>query len=187
MTHDETRTFMAILMSAYPKTEIGDGTIAVYARMLRDVPATEADEALEDILSQCKFFPTIAEIRQTVSERRLGLAADAAAWGEVMAQVRESGIYREPSWSSAVIAQAVHAVGWRNVCLCEESQLNTLRAQFERMYRAYRERAIQDDNLAPLDIAREPRPLRDWTNDDHWRERGMKPIGQIEPFAKDVS
>ena len=161
MTKQETIKAMAILSAGYPNQVIREETIEIYARMLRDFDFETVNAAIQDIIAQSRFFPSIAEIRQTVIERRLDFAPAEAAWGEVMSEVRRVGSYHQPIWSSEPVAAAVQAIGWRNICMCELDQLNTLRAQFERMYRTYRERAIQDGNLGSLGIARQPERLRD--------------------------
>lgn len=53
------------LAAAYPKTHIADATLAVYASDLADIDPCVLAEALVTLRRTLRFFPTIAEIRET--------------------------------------------------------------------------------------------------------------------------
>lgn len=180
MTEAETAELMAVLMAAYPNQSIGEPTLKVYAMMLRDLDYLEVMDASQHLLSECRFFPTIAEIRQTVAERRCTLPEPAEAWGEVMRAIRDVGFYGRPHWSSDAVRRAVAAIGWENICQCERDDLNTLRAQFERIFAAYRKRTIQGENLSGLGLGEGSESPRLPTGTE-----GMKRVGDIVPFKRE--
>lgn len=52
------------LAAAYPKTHLGQATLAVYAADLADIDPDVLAGALVDLRRTSRFFPTIAEIRE---------------------------------------------------------------------------------------------------------------------------
>lgn len=64
----------------------------------------------------------------------------AAAWGEVMKQVRYCGLYRESDALAALaekdlkVSELVRSVGWWRICGANSAQLAVEREWFCRMY-----------------------------------------------------
>jgi hypothetical protein len=82
-------------------------------------------------------MPTIAEIREACMDLEHGEPkAGGEAWGEVLAAVSRWGIYRQPGldfqFADPVVARAVQAFGWRNICNSENQQAD--RARFIELY-----------------------------------------------------
>lgn len=186
MTYEETEAFLAVLVSAYPRATVGEGTVAVYARMLRDITAAEAEAALDGLLSSCVFLPTIAEIRAAVLSRRHPLASGEEAWAEVMAAIRDVGIYREPQWSSPAVAAAVRAFGWEVLCQTELDDLNTTRAQFFRVFASLRDRWQRDENLASLNPP-SPEHRSPAVTASPWDVAGFRRVADIVPIRRGES
>ena len=81
-----------------------------------------------------------------------------AAWTELMKVIRTYGLDRNPTtywtgdgptqgpafpgWSSELVAEAVALVGYRAVCMAEEAQQATIRAQFRDAYTKARKRHL---------------------------------------------
>lgn len=179
MTTPEAIKLMAVLRAAYPNQTILPETVDVYASMLQDIDFMDMQRAIKHVIAECKFFPTIAELRSAVVIDHDGPPAAELAWGEVMQQVRRVGMYGTPTWSSVVVGHAVRAIGWENICLCELDQLNTLRSQFLRVMAAYRDRDLREQNLAGLD---DPDPGRDRL--PAGEERQPRPLRDIAPFER---
>jgi len=54
------------LAAGYPSTAISEQTIDVYVREMYDVPLTLLQRGTTQALESCRFFPTIAELREKI-------------------------------------------------------------------------------------------------------------------------
>src|SRR5215218_257481 len=95
------------LVSAYPNTQVTVETIAVYDRLLTDIPPTDLQTVVDQCIATSRFLPTVAEIRDkwhalTVT---LGQPSSAEAWGEVLKEIRRVGWIGVPEFSNPLIAQ----------------------------------------------------------------------------------
>ncbi len=52
------------MAAAYPAVGISEATIDVYVRELFDVPLAMLKRATSQALESCRFFPTVAELRE---------------------------------------------------------------------------------------------------------------------------
>lgn len=121
----------------------------VYAELLADLAPEELERACWRLCQTGgRFLPTVAEIRSAVAEARCALPAAELAWREVLAAVGRYGRDRRPEWSSPAIAEAVEAVGWRDICL--STTIGVERAHFLRAYGAARGRAIELEQVGPV-------------------------------------
>lgn len=121
-------------------------TINAYISNLSDIPAPILKAGVIKSINACKFFPKIAEVRENCKEFYADVTGQriknhAEAWSEVMEKIRSVGINRIPTWSTPEINLAVKAFGWLSLCVLEERDLNTARAQFRDIYKAICERA----------------------------------------------
>jgi hypothetical protein len=62
----EMAELMSVLTAAYPRQITGRNTLAVYAQALADLDPDEVREAVAEHVATSRFFPTIAEIRDSV-------------------------------------------------------------------------------------------------------------------------
>lgn len=149
MTPEEAIKIMATLTAAFPRTEIGEQTILVYAKFLADIPYEAGQAAILNLIAGSKFFPTVAELRQAALKLIPGkqLPTPEEAWGEVSTQIRVNGYYRVPVFSHPVIEQAVKAMGWQELCTSENGIAD--RAHFMRIYESFRDRALEDTVRIP--------------------------------------
>lgn len=141
---------LATAAMVYPHANITPGLIRVYIEYLKDIEPQTLDQAVKTCVSTCKFFPTIAEIREAAAEitmRSAGVPAPAEAWGEVVEQMRRVGSYRQPEFSSPVISRVVGFFGWRELCLSEN--LVADRARFLQAYEAEVQRGQETLQLLP--------------------------------------
>lgn len=137
------------LFVGFPSTEISEATVAVYLRLLADIPPAELQVIVDQCLVECKFLPTVAELRErhrTLTATHSQLTA-AEAWGLVMGELRRVGSYGAPSFTDARTAQVVRTMGWRELCISEQPGVD--RAQFMRMYDQLTTRDEQDQRLLP--------------------------------------
>lgn len=116
------------------------GRLAIYARILRDVPTDLLRAACEKVMLECRFLPSVAEVVAAVRVLdgvRAGRRALSweEAWEEVVREMRRCGVYGSPVFSSELIGRAVRAVGWRNLCCADEGAFSVLHAQFREVYK----------------------------------------------------
>lgn len=138
MTKLEAEKFMAALMAAYPVQTIKQETVQVYTRMLMDLDHGAVQQAIPQLISRCKFFPTIAEITEAAKGAATGLPALADAWSEVERAMLKTGYYGRPSWSHPAIHVAIRGLGgWQEVCRSEDTI--ALKRRFTSQYREIRE------------------------------------------------
>ena len=130
--------------------------VAAYDRFLQDIPAELVSKAVENLILNSKFPPSIAEIREEA--RKIYAAAahiqqkDAGrAWGEVLAAIGSFGSYRKPKFSDEDTAEAVRRYGWQDLCKTPVDRTGVARAQFVKIYeecvRTRQERKRMDTTL----------------------------------------
>jgi hypothetical protein len=141
---------VGLLVACFPQPPIGDEMVKAYVRWLADIPLEVLDAVIEQAVAEYKFLPTIAELREivlrlsSVSGRRPNAAE---AWGDVMAEVRRVGSYRQPVFSDELVARAVEIIGWRELCLSENGVAD--RAHFFRVYEQLVRREAEEERLLP--------------------------------------
>lgn len=131
---NKTASVLRQLVAAYTNTQVSDETVAIYIRLLRDIPADDLQTIVDQSIAECKFLPTVAEIRDRWHSltRGLGELTSAEAWGMVMMEIRRVGYTGAPHFESQKVARVVKMIGWRELCMSEEPGID--RAQFMRMY-----------------------------------------------------
>ena len=142
---------MGVMAAAYPGFTISAETIRVYGRMLADIPDKLLEGAGMDCMARCRFFPTIAEIREAAYSIKLlqsGAPSAFEAWGEVSRLMAEVGSYRVPEFSHPWIATAVRQVGgWTRLCQSENSVAD--RARFLDAYADAQRRDARQETTMP--------------------------------------
>lgn len=166
--------------------DVTGDTLDIYAEDLEDLPVDQVVQAIRECRRTGTFFPSIGEIRNRVIAIVGGamLVDPEAAWGEVRREARRVGFNRPPvfangelqpapgpQFSSPMIARAVEAIGWRDICLTDDDDVATLRAQFRDALRAIQRREV--DRLVS---GRQPAgPALDAGT----APAGFRPIGEI--------
>ncbi len=139
MTRDEFKTIIAAIKSNYRNFGIETKEqFDFWYEMLGDIEYRVMQIAIGKLVSELKFAPTIADIREQVAaiktpqENRI-TAAD--AWGEVEQAIRKYGYYQQTEAldsMSPITRRTVDCIGFRQICLCEEP--GVVRGQFLRMF-----------------------------------------------------
>ncbi len=138
MTESEVAKLVAVLIAAFPGTRAGDETSAVYEGMLLDLDATVANAAVAQLVAtKPAFMPSIAEIRERCASLTTGeIRAGGEGWGSVQKAIKRAGRYRVPgqdfTFVDPVVAEAVDAMGW--VELCDSENATADRARFIELY-----------------------------------------------------
>lgn len=141
---------MGIMALAWPRFEIKDGSSAVYYEMLKDIPDEVLETSAKQLATTCTFFPSIAEWRKAAFDiliNKPGLPSAFEAWGIVCNEIRRIGSYREPEFSFPAIQRVVEILGWKYLCMSEQSEYD--RAHFFKIYDSLISRAEEDARLLP--------------------------------------
>jgi hypothetical protein len=139
MTRPEAARLVAILIAAFPQSQVTEQTSKVYETLLADLDFETAQAAVHRLARTLNWLPTIAQIRSAAVEvqhgaRRIG----SEAWGDVVAEIRRVGAYGDPRWSDPTVESCVRALGWRNLCLGQNEAAD--RARFVELYDGLQER-----------------------------------------------
>lgn len=165
------------LFSAYANAQVTVETIAVYDRLLSDIPPGDLQTVVDQCIAECKFLPTVAEIRERYHAltRTLGRLTATDAWGMVKREIRRVGSWGSPTFDDPTVAKVVRNMGWMELCMSESPE-GVDRAQFERMYNETVARQEQVQKLLPQ--AREMAQERIGT--------GLQPISKFLPTSKPI-
>lgn len=131
------------LRLAFPQREVPVETMALYARQLADIDEASVVDAVFRLIRTAKFFPTVAEIRESAVAGGPTEGLAESAWAEVQREVRRVGfnqgqhlrVFRggefvepeAPRFSSPVTTAAVESMTWRLICHGEQGEV---RSQF---------------------------------------------------------
>lgn len=140
---EQVKAVVAKLLAAFDEDRFSRERLAVYVEMLADIPFEELLAAADSIIATGKYprMPTVADIRRSVGEARVGHLPDAeTAWLEVKQTIRKVGFYGVPQFSSDLVADAVASIGWETLCSMEITQSSIYSAQFKRAYETFRNR-----------------------------------------------
>lgn len=150
---DKLQFILNQLFSAYPHAQITEGTVAVYLRLLADIPPGELQTVVDQCIASGKFLPTVAEIRDKwhALTRTLCQPTATDGWDEVQRQIRSVGHIGLPTFDNPITARVVKAMGWRDLCASENVIAD--RAHFMRMYEQLAERGEQVQRLLPQALA----------------------------------
>lgn len=149
MTKLEAAKLVAVLTAAYPSAKVTDRTSEAFEHMLADLDGEVASKAVARIIATSRFFPSIAEIRETVTDLECGaIRAGGDAWCDVLEQSRRVGYTGRPRFDDPIVRAIVARWGWRALCLSETGAAD--RARFIELYEALakRERADRISGVA---------------------------------------
>lgn len=136
------------LFAAYPGSKATLETVAMYDRLLADIPADELQAVVDQAISTSEFLPTIARIRDIHYKLHNSTALGyAEAWENVQREMRRIGSYGQPVFPDDITARIVKTMGWRALCASENAA--TDRAQFRDMYNDMTQRAEFGARLTP--------------------------------------
>lgn len=155
MTRQETAKLLLILRTIWPELSASDDTVTAWSWTLDGFPYATVEEAAKRYLRVGKFAPRPSDLLELIATDTVApdLVVE-AAWAEVMAEVKRCGYNRPrlfhngqwwdpptPQWSSPLIAGAVAAIGWAELCTSEKPEI--VRAQFIKALTALRDRAVK--------------------------------------------
>ena len=136
------------LFSAFPNTQVETETIAMYSKLLSDIPAEDLQVIVDQAVSTSRFLPTIGEIRDMhYGLKRIGQPSWVEAWSTVQSEMRRVGSYSSPHFEDQLTQRVVKSMGWRTLCSSENASID--RAQFRDMYTALAARDEREQKLLP--------------------------------------
>lgn len=144
------RSVLEQLFACYPNTEVTPQTVAMYLRLLQDIPPADLQTVVDQAVATSRFLPTIAELRDMYHAlRNVGRLTWADAWDMVQREIRRVGSYGTPQLADPITAQVVKAMGWKAMCASPLENVATDRAQFRDMYNAFAAREETAQKLLP--------------------------------------
>ena len=139
MTKQEALKLVAILEMAYPRQDLREQTVEVYARFLQDLDYKVAERAIQNHIRNEKWFPTIAEIREACVE----LVHDLLSTEQAMEIIRSAvqGYNYQIIQGNDLLRQAVATVGFEKIGRSEYPE--PLYRQVKEAYDNLRKREIK--------------------------------------------
>jgi len=162
------RKAVATLAAIFPHPEIPEVTLEEYAKRLGDIDPRLLDAAVETLIENGRFFPTLSEIKATL--RRLmpdSHPEPESIWGEVVRQIHDVGHAGRPVFADELVGEAIESsVGWSALCSATTDTLVSHRSRLLDCYRTLLERRRFQESLpesarrAVLELAAEQEAKR---------------------------
>lgn len=153
MNTSEFNVWAKALKTFYPRETLlptGDAMEIWYQR-LKDIPVDVAMSMLQKWVETEKWPPTIAEVRNLCAEIQNGKLPDwSDAWAEVTKAISRYGLQGEEeayASMSPMTRTAVSKIGWRGICLSENTDV--IRGQFRQVFQICVNREVEDRQLSP--------------------------------------
>lgn len=139
------------LFEAYPNTKnVTEGTVAMYVRQLAQFEPDELQAVVDQCVSDYKFLPSIAELKEAYRNMSGDLSKPTAieAWEEVLFHFRRTGYTGTPQFENPITARVISGMGWQQLCISQDQMAD--RAHFIRSYNAIAERDEKIERLTPM-------------------------------------
>lgn len=155
MTQQEFLTIVATIKAAYPNSNVmpDKNSMNVWYTMLKDLDYKYVHIAITDHISNNKFAPAIAEIREKCASLTSTPVRDwGEAWESVLMAVRKYGYMQETEALESmdeITRKCVKRIGFNNVCMSEN--ITADRANFRMIYEQEAGRQ-KSNNQLPLGI-----------------------------------
>lgn len=114
-------------------------TLRLYWQLLSDIPMEQLKQAALRHIAASRFFPTVAELRESTATLLQAPAQTALeAWGEVTGAMSDARYYvyadhcNVPEFANPITNRLVASMGWRN--LCNSDNVIADRARFTAAY-----------------------------------------------------
>lgn len=146
---------VAILEAAYPRQELREETIEVYASFLLDIDYKVAEKAIQAHIRSERWFPTIAEIREACVEQVYKIPTTEQAMSIIREAVRTNN-YKLIS-QNEILKQAVATVGFEKIGYSEypEPLYNQVKEAYEELRKLQIKKLKNTPAIGMLGITRE--------------------------------
>lgn len=137
------------LFAVYPNAKVSEATIAMYVRILQDIPVEDLQVVVDQAICNSNgFLPDPGQLRRLYkSFTSIGRQSYSEAWESVQRAIRGVGPYGIPKFKNELTATVVRRMGWKELC-ASENQGNDL-ARFRDIYNDLVTREDYDQNLLP--------------------------------------
>lgn len=162
MTQEEFYKIGNVIKSSYPASKLLEdkGVFLVWYSFLKDFDKKVVENAVIEHISNSKFPPTIAELREYCTARtKLQIPTFDEAWAEANKLAMDYGVVhiQEAFDNMSPMTYAViKNLGWRKFCTDENE--TALRANFRDIYNLKRDEAVKNQRL-PQDAYRDKMSL----------------------------
>ena len=128
---------LKILLTVFPDKKIDS---EIYWEFLKDLKGEDYLKAVTEISStQTELYPGTNLIAMIREKALVGDGlTNGEAWREVIREISNTGSWGEPHFKNPLVTRAVECMGWRTLCLSEDSALD--RAHFLKIYNAIKKR-----------------------------------------------
>ena len=140
MNKNEFGIFMAMVRDSYPSSNFlsTPSQMELWFSFLEDIPFEVIKAGMSKWVTENKFTPSIADLRQMAVDVKLSPDKPwEEAWESVLRAIRYYGSYREDEALSSlddITRECVNHLGFKRLCMTEESDLGFERANFRDMY-----------------------------------------------------
>lgn len=125
---------LAVVFNKEPNPKQTD----IYFSVLKDLPDDRLEIAFKRALTDCKFFPSIAELIELAGCREEKELEAERWWPRILEAMQKHGAYKSISFSHPVNPVIEAMGGWVSLCHQDKEWLNVWgRKQFLELYRAY--------------------------------------------------
>lgn len=125
----------------------------IYAELLDDLDPILLKRAALQVMTETRFFPSIAELREkaiSIREAANETPDYTQAWNELIREVKRVGYMSWPETQfTTPLIREVAKTFWRDACLSPEDNLSTVRAQFRDTYNARIKRTAEEARMLP--------------------------------------
>ena len=149
----EEKTIMEIidvLIAAYPRNNISKRTIPVYVQMLSDLPVNVLAMATKYHITTCKYFPTIAELRQAATDIVCDMREipdPHEAWNIYLRHRNDTALFDDyQPCGNEFLDRFFSAMGWKKILT---NSLMADRSQFVKAYENFLLRERKEIALTP--------------------------------------
>lgn len=154
----EIMEMLVVLAGCFANVQLNQQNYDSYCKMLADIPTEVLDVVCQQVATECKFFPTVAELRERALKLTVPQRPTAAeAWGTVMSAITKYGFYQNPEFADPLITRAVQIMDWKQLCSAELDTIGVTRGQFMKVYDQLAARETEETRLLPR-----ARALRDF-------------------------
>jgi hypothetical protein len=140
---------LKILTDTFKDFEVSDSKFAIWYELLGDLDFKIVKTAVEKLILQSPYVPSISDIRKQVVEIIHPTIDAVEAYSEVRRAIKEYGhdrAYESFGSMSPLTRKVCEYMGWWNICMSEEPEI--VRGQFLKMYAQLQDR-VQKEMLLP--------------------------------------
>lgn len=154
MTFDEFIVLAKGLKCAYtsPNFLPDEYSVKTWYKFLEDLPCDLATMAVQKYISTNKFPPTIADIRETVSDMMAGSTDWSESWSNVTRLISKYGLPNEARAYDEMdqhTKEAVKRLGWKNLCMSQNQSVDraNYRMVYESVVKEFKDHLALPENL----------------------------------------